>query len=178
MVFLLVLVALGALLIVGVGAAVLAHVERVEQVVHDIAEAGLLLDQLFEPVEVAAAAVLDQRTPEIDQPLRRRRRRQAGKPLAHHQRHGFLDRRIGAVGHLVELAAMEAVVEHGGQVLGHARHAPRADRLDARLLDRIEQRARGLAAGSELAMDRCIVAGELERDRVGMPAHDGGFGRA
>ena len=86
-----------------------------------------------------------------------------------------LDRRIGAVGDFVELAAMEAVVEHGGEILRHARHAARADRLDARLLDRIEHRARLLAAGHQPAMDRRVVAGELQRDRVGVAAHDRGI---
>ena len=48
--------------------------------------------------------------------LRGRRRRLAGQPLAHHHGDGLLDRRVGAVGDLVELAAMEAVVEHGGEI--------------------------------------------------------------
>ena len=52
-------------------------------------------------------------------------------------------------------------------------HAPRADRLDARLLDRLEHRARLLAAGRELAMHRRIMAGEPQRNRVGVAAHDG-----
>ena len=86
-----------------------------------------------------------------------------------------LDRRVGAVGDLVELAAMEAVVEHGGEIVRDAGHAARADRLDARLLDRIEHRARLLAAGHELAMHRRIVAGEPQRDRIGVAAHDRGF---
>ena len=62
----------------------------------------------------------------------------------------LLERRIGAVGDLVELAAMEAVVEHRGEILGDAVHAARADRLDARLLDRLEHRARLLAARHQL----------------------------
>ncbi len=119
-----------------------------------------------------------QRAPEIDQAPGRRRRRHAGEPLAHQHRERLLDRRIGAVGDLVELAAMEAVVDHGGEVLGDARHAARADRLDAGLLDRVEHRARLLAAGHELAMHIGVVTGELERDRVGMPAHDRGFAGA
>ena len=59
--------------------------------------------------------------------------------------------------------------------LRDAVHAPRADRLDARLLDRLEHRARLLAAGHELAVHRRIVAGELQRDRIGMAAHDRGI---
>ena len=108
---------------------------------------ALVLDQAFQPVEPAPGLVLDQRTPEIDELLRRRRRRLAGEPLAHHHGDRFLDRRIGAVGDVVEFAAMEFVVEHGGEIALHAGHAARADRLDARLLDRVEHRARLLAAG-------------------------------
>ena len=70
---------------------------------------------------------------------------------------------------------MEVVVEHGGQVLRDALHAPRADRLDARLLDRLEHRARLLPARHLPPMHRRIVAGELERDRVGVSAHDRGI---
>ena len=86
-----------------------------------------------------------------------------------------LDRRVGAVGDVVELAAMEAVVEHGGEICRDAVHAARADRLDARLLDRIEHRARLLAARHELAMHRRIVTGEPQRDGVGVAAHDRGL---
>ena len=58
---------------------------------------------------------------------------------------------------------------------GHAAHAARADRLDAGLLDRVEHRARLLAAGHQLAMHGRVMAGEPQRDRVGVAAHDGGF---
>ena len=61
--------------------------------------------------------------------------------------------------------------------LRDAGHAARADRLDARLLDRLEHRARLLAAGHELAMHRRIVAGEPQRHRIGMAAHDRGIRR-
>ena len=141
-----------------------------------VAEARLVLDQLFQLVEIAAGAVLDQRAPQVDQALGGRRRRHAGEPLAHQHGERLLDRRVGAVGDLVELAAMEAVVDHGGEIFRDARHAARADRLDARLLDRLEHRARLLAARHQLAMHRRIVAGELERDRIGMAAHDRGLG--
>ena len=57
----------------------------------DVAEARLMLDQPFQPVEIAAGAILDQRAPQIDQLLRRRRRGLTGEPLAHHQRDRFLD---------------------------------------------------------------------------------------
>ena len=70
---------------------------------------------------------------------------------------------------------MEAVIDHGREVLGDAGHAPRADRLDAGLLDRLEYRARLLAAGHQFPVHARIVAGKLERDRVRMPAHDRGL---
>ena len=141
--------------------AVVAHVERVEQIVHHVAERRWSSTSVFEPVEIAAGLVLDQRAPQIDQLLGGRRRRLAGQALAHHQRQRILDRRVGAVGDLVELAAVEAVVEHGGEILRDAVHAARADRLDARLLDRLEDRARLLAGGLQAAMDRRVVTGEL-----------------
>ena len=65
------------LLVLGVAAAVLAHFQRVEQVVDGVAELALVLDHAFEPVEIAPGAVLDQRPPQIDQLLGVRRRRQA-----------------------------------------------------------------------------------------------------
>ena len=110
--------------------------------------------------------------------LRRRRRRLAGQALAHHQRDRLLDRRVGAVGDVVELAAVVVVLEHGGEIVGDADHAARADRLDARLLDRLEHGARLLAAGHELAVHGGVMAGEPQRDRIGMAAHDRGIARA
>ena len=71
--------------VLGIAAAVVAHFERIEQVVHRVAELALVLDHAFQPVEIAPGAVLDQRTPEIDQLLGGRRRRHAGQPLAHQQ---------------------------------------------------------------------------------------------
>ena len=142
---------------------------------HCVAKLALVLDQVLELVEVAAGAVLDQRPPQIDQFLGRRRRRHAGQALAHQQRQRVLDRRVGAVGNLVELAAMEFLVEHRGEVLGDAVHAPRADRLDAGLLDRLEHRARLLAGRLQAAMHRRIVAGQPQRDRIGVAAHDRRF---
>ena len=140
-----------------------------------VAELALVLEQALELVEAAAGAILDERPPQIDELLGGRRRRLAGQPLAHHHGDGLLDRRVGAVGDLVELAAMEAVVDHRGEIVLHADHAARADRLDAGLLDGVEHRAGLLAAGHQPAMHRRIVAGELERHRVGVAAHDRGL---
>jgi hypothetical protein len=67
---------------------------------------------------------------------------------------------------------MVAVLEHGREIVGDARHAPRPDRLDPRLLDRVENRARGLSLRREAAMDAGVVAGEPERHRIGVAADD------
>ena len=72
----------------------------------------------------------------------------AGQPLAHHQADAVLERRVGAVADLAVFAAVKFVVEHGGEVRGDAVHAACADRFDARLFDRLEDRARLLAAGA------------------------------
>ena len=71
---------------------------------------------------------------------------------------------------------MKAVVEHRREIVRHPLHAPCADRLDARLLDRLEHGAGLLAAGLQAAVDRRVVTGESQRDRVGMAAHDRGLG--
>ena len=49
--------------LVRLGTAVLAHVERIEQIVDDISEPRLIFDESLETIEVASGAILDQRTP-------------------------------------------------------------------------------------------------------------------
>ena len=102
----------------------------------------------------------------------------AGQALAHHQRQRLLDGRVGALGDLVELAAAVALVEHGAEILRDASHAAGADRLDARLLDRLEHRPRLLPDRLQAAVHGGIVAGELERDGIGVAAHDRGLALA
>src|SRR5262249_10486610 len=58
-----ILFSLLALLLVGLGTALLPHVERVEQVVNDISEPRLVFDKPLETIEIASSAILDQRTP-------------------------------------------------------------------------------------------------------------------
>ena len=72
----------------------------------------------------------------------------AGQPLAHDQREGILERRVGPLGDLGIAAVAVLVLDAGREVGGHAGHAIGAQRLDARALDRLEHGARraGLAA--------------------------------
>ncbi|MGY4431733.1 hypothetical protein ACVWWO_004210 [Bradyrhizobium sp. F1.13.1] len=167
-----VLVLVVLVIVFAVGAALVADLERRQEIMHGIAEPGLVLDHGIEPVEPPADLVFEDGTPEIDHLLGSRGRRHAGQAFAHQHRQRVGERRVGAIGDLVELAAMEMVVEHRGEVFRNARHAPRADRLDPGLLHRLEHAARLRIAGHQLAMQLRIVTGELERDRVGMAAHD------
>ncbi len=161
------------LVVIGVRIAVVAEIERRQQVMHEIAEPRLVLGDAAELVEPSADLVFQHRPPEVDHLFRGRRRREARQPFAHQHRQRVRQRRIGAVGDLVIFAAMEMIVEHRGQVLCNARHPARADRLDARLLHRLEYAARLRISRYQLAVHLGIVTGELERDRVGMAAHDG-----
>ena len=163
------------LLLVVIGGAVVTHFERVEQVVHRVAEQALVLDQVVQPVEIAAGAILDERAPQVDQVAGRRRRGCAGQALTHHQRQRLLDGRVGALGDLVELAAAVALVEHGAEVLRDTGHTASADGLHTRLLDRLEHRPRLLPDRLQAAVYGGIVAGELERDGIGVAAHDRGL---
>ena len=167
------------LVLVGVGVALVAEFERLQQIVHDVAELA--------PGPRRSGSSWSSRGPILSSSTGRHRstsffaavgRRQAGQPLAHQHRQRVRQRRVGAVGDLVELAAMEMIVEHRGEVLGHAGHAPRAERLDARLLDRLEHAARLRIARHQLAMQFGIVTGELQRDRIGVAAHDRGVALA
>jgi hypothetical protein len=97
-----------------------------------------------------------------------------GQPLAHQHRQRIRQRRIGAVGDLVVLAAMEMIVEHRGEVFRHARHPARADRLDAGLLDRLEHAARLRISRHQLAVhlwdrDRRASARSNRRGRARSP---------
>ena len=145
---------------------------------NDIAKSRLIFDEPLEPIEIAPSPVLDQRTPELDDLSSGGWRGLAGQPLAYHQSNRFLDGRVRPVGDLVKLSAMQPIIEHGREIARNPRHAPRPDRLDSRLLDGIEHRARLLSARHELAMDRWIMARELERDGIGVAAHNGGVGTA
>ena len=102
------------------------------------------------------------------------RRLLAGQALAHHQRDRILERRVGPVGDVLVLAAaVIAVLQHGREVAGDARHPPRPDRLDPRLFDGVEHGAGGPALGREAAVDGGVVTGEAQGHRVGVPADHG-----
>ena len=65
---------------------------------------------------------------------------------------------------------MKTVVEHGGQILGHAAHAAGTYGFDSGLFDCFEHGARLLAARRQLPMHCRVVAGKPQRDRIGVTA--------
>ena len=129
----------------------------------------------FELVEVAPGAVLDQRAPEIDQLLGRRRRRQAGEALAHQKRQRVLDRRVGALGDVVEFAAVESLLEHRGEFWAtpSMRRAPIAS---TRACSTASNTARACwPAGCRRRCTAGSWQASLQRDGIGMAAHDRSF---
>ena len=118
--------------------------------------------------------LLDPGPPQVDELARRRRRLEPGQLLAHQHRHARpRPARPRASGCPRSLSAAEvAVLQHGREVLGDARHAARADRLAARLLDCIEDAARLLGLRREAAVHGGVMAGEPQRHRIGLAAHD------
>ncbi len=67
----------------------------------------------------------------------------------------LFERRLGALRHVGETALLEAILEHGVEILRDALHPARADRFDARLFHRLEDGAGGGACGSRR---RCTSA--------------------
>ena len=158
-----------------VGRSLVHHVERTQQLVNRFSEDLLVLDGIAQLVEIAAGALLDPWTPDVDDLLRRRWRLEARQALAHHHGDSFLERRIGAVGHVGVIAPMILVVQHGGEIAGHALHAARPDSLDARLFDSLEHCAGGRALRSKLSVHADIVTGQPQGQRIAVAAHDGDF---
>ena len=137
------------------------------------ARKGLLVEQgAVELVEFGARLAFNEGAPEIDHALRPGGRLEAGEALAHQHRHGVLERRFLAVARLREGRAVVAVVEHGGEVRGDALHAAGADGFHPRLLDRVEQRARGGVLRRVALVDRLVVTGEAQGHGISEAAQD------
>ena len=68
-------------------------------------------------------------------------------------------------------ALVGALAPQGREVVGDAGHAPGAQRLDADLFDRLEDRPRGLAARHAAQMRLAVVVAQLQGHRIGLAAH-------
>ena len=97
----------------------------------------------------------------------------AGQLLAHHQRQRFRERRVVLVLDFGEVGLGVFVVQHLVDVAGHAGHGAAAERLDAGLLERIEDGAGLGLCRRALGVDARIVAGAPHRHGVALAAGDG-----
>ncbi len=131
-----------------------------------------------ELMQVAADAALEERAPHGDDALRGGRRRRTGERFPRQQAHRLGQRHVVALADMLVALAAIALVEHGREIGGDAGHAPRAQRLDPRLLGALEDGARGLAARQAPRMERGIVVAQLERGGVGGAAHGRRLGMA
>ena len=138
----------------------------------------LVGDRAVELAEIAGDLAFEPWPPQIDDLARRGRRRFARQGLAGQQPHRLGHRALGALGDALEALAAVLLVEHRGEIGGDPGHPPRAQRLDPRLLDRLEHRARQRAAGSAAAVHGVVVVAQPQRQAVGGAAQLRGlFGR-
>ena len=121
----------------------ISEFELTQHIARKLAEARLVLDEIFHFGESLAGTFFDPITPNIDQCLRVLRWRLAGQTLAHHERQRFFERRFGFLGDMGKAAMAVLILDLGGQVVGHAGHAIGAERFDAGTFDTLEHGARG-----------------------------------
>ena len=153
-----------------VRAVILGHVHGREHLAHDAGEFLLILDRAGQTVEHRAGLLLDPVAPEVDDLAGILRRLEAGQLLAHHERQSLFERRILARSHGRIVGTLVFVLEHRGDVVGHARHAVGADRFDTRLFDRVVDRARFRAFRRHHRVDAIVVAGLAQRHGIAKPA--------
>jgi hypothetical protein len=99
----------------------------------------------------------------------------AGQRLAHHQRDRFFDRCVGAAvdRRKFALAYLSDSIDRG--FVAVPAMAARADRLDARLLDGVEDRARLWPSGASWVWILLVMAGAAQRHRIAEAARNGDF---
>ena len=130
------------------------------------AELLLVFGEPFKPLQKLSAARLNHRPPDIDQPFRRRRRRQARQTFANEQRQRVFERRIGAIAHQSEAVMAVLVFKARGQIAGHAGHARRPEPLDAGAFGGLEHGARRSRRRSDAAMYLGVVATDAQRQAI------------
>jgi hypothetical protein len=91
----------------------------------------------------------------------------AGQRLAHHQRQRGRQRHLFARAGAGDRIGAQPHVERMAQIVGDARIAAAAQRLDARTLDRVEHRARHCLGGGVAQVHRAIVMLQPQREPVG-----------
>src|SRR5581483_5125874 len=132
----------------------------------NLAEGALVIDPLRQQVQFAIAPLFDEFAPDPYKLFRAGGRLDAGETMTHEKRKRLLDRSLGTVPNLVEIRILVAVLDHRRKIRGDAAHPAGADRFHARLLDRFEDSARGVALWQHAFVKRRVMASELERRRV------------
>ena len=155
-----------------VGRLRLGHIHRHEHVPHELAEGILVRDGCLQTIEVAADSLFKIVPPKIGQVLGRAGDGASGDALAHDHRHGFSEWRFGLFGDVVEVRAVVFVLQHMRDVIAHAGHGDRADRLDTGLLDRIEDRARFCLFRHVTTVGRSVMQRLAQGHRVADPSRD------
>ncbi len=127
----------------------------------------LIEDGSVELAQIPRDPRLQPGAPQIDDAPRRRRRRLVGQRLAGQEPHRLGHRAFGALGNPLEALAAILLVEHRGEVGGDPGHPARAQCLDPRLLDRLEDGARQGAAGDAFAVHRVVMIAQPQGHAVG-----------
>src|SRR5579883_3207379 len=147
------------------------EIEILDQLARGLAVGVLILDHPVQIANVTADLAFEEGPPQIDQPLGSGRRRRTRQLLAGQEPDRLCERAVAPLGEAVVALAAVPLVQHGREIGGDPAHAPGAQRLDPRLLDSLEDRARHLVLRQALGMELRIVIAEPERERVGGTAH-------
>ncbi len=126
--------------------------------------------EFSQPVEIRAGLGLDLGAMPIDQHLCAVGRGVAGQALAHQKAKDVGHRRGRRVIEAVQTLLLDRAFERGGQVGAHAHQRVGANRLDARLLDRLEHRPALDRLRPEAGVRRLVVVSEAQRHLVGQAA--------
>ena len=153
-------------------AELVGHVERGYQVADRFCESRLVSQVMIECGNRVRRLLVDEFSPQPDELLRALRRLLAGELLAHHQRDGFLQRRIGAVDGILVIGAGVLFLQHRIEIAGNPFHLAGAERLDAGLFDPVIDCPCQLADGCVAIVNRLVMAGNPQRHGVAIAAGD------
>ena len=147
-----------------------AELEVADELAGGAGERFLVGERIAQLLEITAGGAFDVGAPHVDHRLGRFRRLGAEELFAGDQADHVGDRRIFLGLDAGMAALVGALAPQGREIVGDADHLAGAQRLDADLLDRLEDRARRLAAGHAAQMGLAVVMAQLQRHRIGLAA--------
>ena len=145
-----------------------------QNIARQLCEGGLIVNGPFQAFQQRAGLILDPGAPNLDNSVGAARRLLPGELLARDQRQCLVDWGLLAV----DVALGQPFVsarEFRGEVLGHAAHAQRANRLDPRPLGRVERLPRGAFRRGQGRMQFGVVHGDHEGNGIRIAADDRGL---